>query len=581
MRPPDEAAERKNGKSATARRAAKKLLNGALEGEAHMPDERIRDLVHELSVHQVELELQNEELRRAQHALEASQQKFQDLYDRAPAGYVSLDRRAVVEEANLTIAEMLGVATRTLLGAPFVLHVDPASRGSFFRFFRTALASETGESGIASLRRANGTVIAVRLDSRLERRGGHRAPRVHLSCVDVTRQKNLEEEVALGERRLRIAVEQHPAGFVIFDRAGRIEFANTRGSEILGRSLEALLGVSVRELSPRIPDAYVEALRRAVQTNTPQRLDGALGSTERFRDYVVTFAPVVDRENRVRQVLSFAYDDSAQKRVREDLEEAVRLRTSALKEALRETRSEAARRKSLAARLSVSQEKLRALSAELALTSERERQGLAATLHDRIGQALAFSKISLELARRSLSDDGVIGQLDQVISVLAQIIDEIQTMIFDLNPPVLSLLGLGPALEWLADKMQDEHGLSTAVTHEGEPLPLDDGIGILLFRAAKELLTNVVKHSGSRVARVSVRRAGRGIRMLVEDDGVGMPLRPKEPASGFGLFNIQERLLGLGGRMTVDSKPGGTRVLIAIPPRSVGNTRRAKSHSPT
>ncbi|MBN1460626.1 MAG: PAS domain-containing protein, partial [Armatimonadetes bacterium] len=457
MRPADGAEERKTGKSAAVRRTAQKLPGGGLDIGADISDQHIRELIHELSVHQIELELQNEELRRSQHALEVSHQRYVALYDGAPVGYVTLDNRAVIKEANFTIAELLGVPVRVLINGPFILHVDPAFRSSFFRFYRKALASETGESCITSLRSSSGRAAAVRLDTRVVPHTDPRQRRVLMSLADVTQQKKLEDEITFSDRKLRLTVEQYPAMFVIFGPTGCIEFVNSHGAAFLGRSPEELIGAQVEELTPQVPEELVQALKRAVETAAPQRVERVLDPAGRFRDHAVTLTPVADSSNHVRQVLVVAYDDSAQKKRQEDLERAVLGRTSELREANETMKREAVKRKALTKRLVANESKLRAMSSELIMTAERERQRLAVALHDRIGQALAFARFGLGLIRRSLSDEGMAGQVDHILSVLDEVINDTQSLIFDLSPPVLSLLGLGPALEWLADKTKEEH----------------------------------------------------------------------------------------------------------------------------
>ena len=96
-----------------------------------MPEPVLR-LVHELQVHQVELQMQNEELVRGRAELEALHNRYEKLYNLAPVGYVTLDRGGQITEANRTLATMLGVERAQLAGMPLVRFIDPADQDSFY-----------------------------------------------------------------------------------------------------------------------------------------------------------------------------------------------------------------------------------------------------------------------------------------------------------------------------------------------------------------------------------------------------------------------------------------------------------------
>ncbi|MCK7491406.1 MAG: hypothetical protein MZW92_06610 [Comamonadaceae bacterium] len=92
----------------------------------------VQELVHELGTHQIELEMQNEELRRAQEALESSRSRYVDLYDFAPVGYFTFDGNGLIREVNLTGARLLGIERVLLLDKPFAGFIaDAADRKSF------------------------------------------------------------------------------------------------------------------------------------------------------------------------------------------------------------------------------------------------------------------------------------------------------------------------------------------------------------------------------------------------------------------------------------------------------------------
>jgi PAS domain S-box-containing protein len=112
------------------RRAEAELSEEAVTPEKLSEGEATR-LIHELRVHQVELEMQNEELRQNQVLLEEARQKYVDLYDFAPLGYLTLDRWGRITEANLSATTTLGVERRSLLGQYFWLFVAEADRRSF------------------------------------------------------------------------------------------------------------------------------------------------------------------------------------------------------------------------------------------------------------------------------------------------------------------------------------------------------------------------------------------------------------------------------------------------------------------
>ncbi len=95
--------------------------------------EAARRILHELRVHQVELEMQNEELRRAQEELEASRARYFDLYDLAPVGYVSLSEKGLILEANLTLAALLGVTRGELVNQPLTRFVLREDQDSYYR----------------------------------------------------------------------------------------------------------------------------------------------------------------------------------------------------------------------------------------------------------------------------------------------------------------------------------------------------------------------------------------------------------------------------------------------------------------
>jgi PAS domain S-box-containing protein len=216
------------------------------------------------------------------------------------------------------------------------------------------------------------------------------------------------------------------------------------------------------------------------------------------------------------------------------------------------------------------QEQLRSLASELSLTEERERRQLATVLHDHIAQMLVMAKTKFDCLLESTLRRSLAKPVVEVQTLIDESIRHTRSLIFELSPPILYDLGFEPAIDWLAEHMQQQHGLVVEVEDDGQSKELDNEVRALLFRAVQELLFNVLQHAQVGHARVRMRREGDYLRVAVEDNGAGFaPEKLSAPAgkmAGFGLFSIRERLHYFGGRMRIDSIPGQvTSIILTIP----------------
>ncbi len=212
-------------------------------------------LVHELSVHQVELELQNEELLRAAAELEASHARYRDLYDTAPMGYLTVDEAGVVQEANLTAAELLGRPRGELIDRPLTRLVAPPSQDAWYLFARHLGEPDAPAAQVFELLRAGLPPFWARVEARLlpAAPGGQARRRVIFS--DVTRQQvaelALQESHAVNETLLRTM----PLPMVIVDAQGTLLFASAHLEALQGRRLAGQrCGPLPRDDGPRCPD---------------------------------------------------------------------------------------------------------------------------------------------------------------------------------------------------------------------------------------------------------------------------------------------------------------------------------------
>ena len=193
-KPPPASASARAPSGAELRRLAEARLS-----ERRTPQPRGRAgagpprLVHELQVHQIELELQNEELKQARVEVEAALEKYTDLYDFAPAGYFSLDEAGVVRELNLTGASLLGVERSRLVNRRLAHFVAPASRPVYQSFLSRVFAGPAKQACEVALLKADGAAfwVDLRASSALSSRGAGKWCR--LAVLDISPRKQAEE----------------------------------------------------------------------------------------------------------------------------------------------------------------------------------------------------------------------------------------------------------------------------------------------------------------------------------------------------------------------------------------------------
>ncbi|WP_435258641.1 cache domain-containing protein [Thioclava sp. FR2] len=208
--------------------------------------------------------------------------------------------------------------------------------------------------------------------------------------------------------------------------------------------------------------------------------------------------------------------------------------------------------------------KLKALTQRIFETQEEERGRVARELHDSISQILVGVRYTLELARRRLtSGDNRAGEsLGQGIDTLNHAIQEVRRISRDLRPGVLDDLGLGPALQSLAEEFGKRTGIEVEFATNPFRNRLDQEAKIALYRIAQEALTNVERHSGATKVKLLVRGTKEGAVVRIEDNGHGMPATRRD---GLGLRNMAERMERLDGKLRILSTKDGTLIEAHVP----------------
>ena len=231
---------KKKSKKELLRQRAEKLLSKKSQTASRIEAKDVKKLIHELQVHRVELEMQNEELRKAQEEIEESRNKCSDLYDFAPVGYFTFSQAGEIAEVNLTGASLLGIERTKLLRGSFSTFVDPEFRSLFRSHRLSVLKKGKKERCELKLIKKGGKSFYASLESISIPHG--KGFRIRSAVSDITELKKAQEE-AETEHSLRIAIENSIfLGIAAVDLEGRQSYVNIGFCRMVGRSEQELLG---------------------------------------------------------------------------------------------------------------------------------------------------------------------------------------------------------------------------------------------------------------------------------------------------------------------------------------------------
>lgn len=176
------------------RKAAEARLKAQNIDLTKLSEKDIRHLAHELQVHQVELEIQNEELKRAQEIIEASRQKYSDLYDFAPVGYVTLDEQGIILEANLTFSTQMAMERNQLIGKPFSVFISSSDTAILFKHLKDVFSYGQKISTVMQFLLKTGARGHILLES-IVVKDDEKGQTCRTSVIDISRRVEMEQSM--------------------------------------------------------------------------------------------------------------------------------------------------------------------------------------------------------------------------------------------------------------------------------------------------------------------------------------------------------------------------------------------------
>jgi PAS domain S-box-containing protein len=360
--------------------------------------------------------------------------------------------------------------------------------------------------------------------------------------------------------QLRELFKQAPAGIgILAGPEHRWSFVNPTFCEILGRSADRLVGRTIRQTLPEIEgQGFFELLDQVYSSgvayigkNTKASLNRGPGNASDGAYFDFVYHPARNMDGQVEGVMILAVEVTDQLEARAQLESHVQERTLELQRA---------------------HESLRLLSGRLMQAQDEERRRVARELHDSAGQYLAALQMNLkDLCLELNVTERFRRRLEDSVDLVDRCSAEIRTLSYLLHPPLLDEVGLASAISWYVEGFSDRSGIAVDLSVP-ENLPrFSSELDTALFRIVQQSLSNLHKHSGSKVAGIRLAVAGSNLTVEISDEGRGISseilsrFRESGQSPGVGISGMRERVIGLRGTFDLKSDHSGTTIIVTVP----------------
>ena len=367
---------------------------------------------------------------------------------------------------------------------------------------------------------------------------------------------------------------------LVRDAADRVTYWNTGAAEMYGYTRHEAMGRVTHELLRTEFPLPLEQITEHLHQHG--RWTGELRHARKDGARIVVVSRwALDRDDHgnLRGILETNHDITQRKHselVLRASEERLRALTDTLEAQVRIRTAELQQRNSEVVKQS---EQLRELSQRLMQIQDDERRRIARELHDSAGQSLAAAALYFANIARQAPQLAAIAEEGQ--HLIQQVSQEIRTTSYLLHPPLLEETGLRRALLWYLDGLQERSGLDVKLCIAENFGRLSRELELTIFRIVQECLTNIYRHSSSKVATIRITHTDQIVSLEVQDQGTGISAEklPDIQRHGFGIRGMRERALQFRGELKIESGNAGTKVSVSFPSPGTPVLQTAKSRS--
>jgi len=543
-------------------------------------EEELKAANEELMSSMEELQSANEELQTSHEELESTNEELTTVNDQLGIRNRDLteignDLTNLVTSVEVPILILTGDLRlrRSTLAADKVLGLTPADVGRHVSEIRHTLRFPDLEQVAAEVLKTQG-VQEIEVQDRSDvwhsmrlrpyRTEDGRINGLVVVLFEIDRLKRSFQEVERARNFSRTIVEAVQEPLLVLGGDRRVLMANLAFLETFHTSRAAMERRLVFELEP-------SGFRSAA---FKRLLEESLGRRSRLRDFEIEFeiggsTPMImaidarqfDRHEDDGTIILITMKDITKFRLAErrlvasrDTVQKGRLRAES---SLRESRQD----------LSASRAELRVLAGRLIRAQEDERKRVARELHDDLTQRLSALQIgSAGLARLTPAGEPARAGFVAHEENIAEVVEEVRRLAYDLHPAILTHLGLRAALKSFCVKFSGREEIDVDFSAQKEPTSLSEEIALCLYRVTQEGLRNVAKHSGAKSASVVLKTVRGVLHLTIQDRGRGFGAGVEKKGEGLGLLGMKERVRLVHGTIQVRSRPGhGTRIEVRVP----------------
>lgn len=527
---PDENTTLKTAFFDKLRKRAEYLLDSKDPAIGSLEFAEAQKLFQELQIHQLELEMQNDELNLVAFELEHERAKFSSLFELAPIGYLVLNRKGTIIDINQAGSHLFGLRKELLTHkalAGFVFADDAPKFNNFLRKIITDIGEQSCQIRLFKSREPafyaelHGICI-----------GKTNVNNCYITIADVSEKMKAELDLERARQRLHAALS---ASFT-----GIWEIRLPSGEIYLDDFSKRILGILAYEFDGKYSslinlideddrETVDMALRTALVREKDLNVEFCIHTQSGERRYINARGQLIYDEGESRHMAGTVTDITEKK--------SMELETSRLKES--------------------QQKEIRASSLQ---AEENARRSISESLHDSVSQILYALKINLEHLKGDKPDP----YYKQASDLLNQAIHEVRNLSFELAPSILKDFGLIATIEEMARRLStDELSIKVKSLPIGRP---DMEMMVNIYRIVQELVNNCIKHSKATEISIELYHKRSAIHIQVSDNGNGFEVnKASAKPSGTGLSSIRNRLNLYNGNMDIESVPGkGTNVSIRL-----------------